>query len=102
MHFLSKKLSKHYDLNVFQTPFLRFENVKNRWDQLKKITSGNRFSKTFIIVAQMDAFLENLTFLGNDSALFYHADRMAISGSVILTWCHGISPIFNFRKRGNC
>ena len=36
---------------------------------------------------------------GAPDPLFYHADRIVVSGSVILTWCHGISPIFNFRKR---
>ena len=80
-------------------PFSLFKMLKNRWDQVKIPASEIRFSKTFRFVAQVDAFFGHFPLLGNDSALFYHADRMAISGSGIFTWCNGISQIFNFRKR---
>ena len=38
------------------TPFLRFENVDIRWDYLNIIASENRFSETWLFVAQMHAF----------------------------------------------
>ena len=73
----------------------RIAGTKSRF-QLLKFASQKR----------LDSLLKwmlfgHFPFPGNDSHLFYHADFIGISWSVIFTWCNGISMVFNFRKREN-
>ena len=57
-----ENINLYYKTNENFMRFSLFKMLKNRWDQVKIPASEIRFSKTFRFVAQMDAFLENLTF----------------------------------------